>query len=106
MAKASVTFHLPAIAYAIIHDEAVSRGAASTLLPESRGALAAAAQLAYGVWVVDCTEEVSHDIEDWFKQTAAVEAALPQGGRFKILNRAVRAIRAGREKSRREHGAR
>jgi len=108
MAQHPVTFRLPAAARDIIHQEATSRGDASTLLQESRDALDAAAALPEGVWVVDCTEEVSQDIEDWFRQAAAVESATPKGdkGRFKTLDDAVRTIRDGRRKSRREHGAR
>ncbi len=103
-----VTFRLPAEAYDIIREEATSRGDASTLPRGSRGALAAAAELPEGVWVVDCTEEISRDIEDWFRQAAAVESATPKGdeGRFKTLDDAVRTIRDGRRKSRREQGAR
>ncbi len=108
MAKRSVTFRLPAAAYNILREEAMSRGDASTLLRESRKALDEAAALAGDVWAVDCTEEVSQDIEDWFQQAAAVESATPKGdkGRFKILTDAVRTIRDGRQKSSREHGAR
>jgi hypothetical protein len=102
-----VTFRLPAAAYEIIQQEAVLPGDASTLDPKSRDALRTAAPLPEGVWVVDCTEQVSRDIEDWLKQTAAVESAISKGeGRYEILTKAVRAIKDGRQKSSREHGAR
>jgi hypothetical protein len=108
MAKPWVTFQLPAAAYDIIRQEAMSPGKVSTLPQESREALTAAASLPEGVWVVDCAEAVSLDIEDWFQQAAAVESATPKGDedRFKILTDAVRTIRDGRQKSRREHRTR
>ena len=56
---AQVTFRLSGAAYEIIREEATSRGAASTLPRGSRAALAEAAQLTDGVWVVDCPEEVN-----------------------------------------------
>lgn len=109
MANHPVTFKLPAAAYDIINEEAASRSEGSTLPAESRKVLADAARLVDGdVWVVDCTAEISCDIEDWFQQAAAVESAMPKGdkGRFKILDDAVRAIRDGRRKSRGEQRAR
>src|SRR5438128_8961015 len=99
-----VTFQLSATAYEAIMHEAVSRGDNSTLSLESREALSTAAALSDGVWVVDCTDEVSRDIEDWFAMAAIVESATPKGaaGRFGMLNCAVRAIQDGRAKSRYE----
>lgn len=94
--------------YRLYTEEATSRGAASTLPRGSRAALAEAAQLTDGVWVVDCPEEVSRETEHWFQQAAALESATPGGdeGRFVTLADAVRAIRDGRMKSGRERGAR
>jgi hypothetical protein len=108
MADKKATFRIPTAAYEIIQEEGLSRVDASTLSLESRRAITEAAPLPEGVFVVDCTEETSQDIEDWFKQAAAVEAATPKGDqdRFKILNDAVRAIRDGRSKSARENKAR
>ena len=105
---AEVTFRLPAAAYEILREEATSRGDASTLPRGSRDALAKAAPLTDGAWVVDCSEEVSRDIENWFQQAAALESATPGGDedRFVTLAEAVRAVRDGRLKSRREHGMR
>jgi hypothetical protein len=99
-----VSFRLSATAYDAIMHEAVSRGDNSTLSLESREALSTAAPLSDGVWVVDCTDEVSHDIEDWFAMVAVVESATPKGaaGRFGMLNSAVRAIQDGRAESRYE----
>jgi len=69
-----------------------------------REALSTAAPLPDGVWVVDCTDEVSRDIEDWFAMAAVVESATPKGaaGRFEMLKSAVRAIQDGRAKIRHE----
>ena len=99
-----VTFQLSATAYEAIMHEAVSRGDNSTLSLESREALSTAAALSDGVWVVDCTDEVSRDIEDWFAMAAIVESATPKGaaGRSGMLNSAVRAIQDGRAKIRHE----
>ena len=77
----TLTFRLPATAYEAIMHEAVSRGDNSTLSLESREALSTAAPLSDGVWVVDCTDEVSQDIEDWFAMAAIVESATPKGCR-------------------------
>jgi hypothetical protein len=102
-----VTFRLTAPAYTTIMEEAVALAERSTLLPQSLKALNAAALLPDGVSVIDCTEEASRDIEYWFERSAEVESATPKGGarRFTMLATAVRAIRDGREKSRRgRHG--
>jgi hypothetical protein len=99
-----VTFRLTTLAYTTIMEEAVERAERSTLLPQPCEALIAAASLPDGVWIVDCTEEASRDIEYWFERSAEVESATPKGDadRFATLAGAVRAIRGGREKSRRE----
>jgi hypothetical protein len=108
MAGHLVTFPLPVRAYETIMREAVSRGDKSTLTLECREALATAAPLADGTWVVDCTDEISREIEDWFEMAAMVESATPTGdeGRFGMLTSAAIAIRDGRAKSRREKGRR
>ncbi len=108
MAGHLVTFPLPARAYETIMREAVLRGDNSTLALESREALTTAAPLSDGMWVVDCTDEVSRDIEDWFEMAAMVESATPKGDerRFEMLKSAVSAVRDGRAKSRLEEGSR
>ena len=31
-----------------------------------------------GAWLVDCTDEVSQNLEDWFAMAAIVESATPE----------------------------
>ena len=101
-----VAFKISGDAYRIINEGAVDAVTSTLFLfQRAQEVIRNAADIGNDVWTVDCTQQESADIEDWFNTRARVESNQPRPGaalRILQLHNAAEAVRRGRRQSARE----